>query len=189
LTDPAQLRQRLAKLPGRKFSARLYRTALDRDKGNIVEIWPSQVHGWRFNPKGKFGALYLSQDPETCIREVFKHIPDPKVFLGRPRVVGLIEVRIQKCLDLTDGKVLAHLGITEEAILSEDSKEALLLAREARLAGFEGILYRSSVDPSRKNIACFKDTMHHASTCRLLKIKTISEKDLVQIVSERNPVS
>ena len=185
MIDFLKLHHRLAKLPGKKFAAKLYRTVLVQDRDSILEIWPSQLHGWRFNPKGEFGALYLSEDPETCIREVFKHIPDPKVFLGRPRVLGMVEIHLQKCLDLTDDKVLAHLGVTEEIILSEGSKEAILLSREARKAGFEGIIYRSSVNPSQKNVAFFKDAMHQDSTCKLLKTENLSDKDLIRIVEKR----
>ena len=184
MTDSAKIRRALAKLSGKKYRAKLYRTVLHQDQEAILEIWPSQIHGWRFNPQGEFGALYLGDSPENCVRETFKHIPNVKVFLGRPRALGTLEVHLHKCLDLTDEDIMAELGVAQEVFLEEGSKEALWVAREARKAGFEAILYPSAIDSNSVNLALFRDCLHPQSSCVLIKIDLLSDKELARIVQK-----
>ena len=156
---------------------------LAADRDSILEIWPSQLFGWRFNPKGEFGALYLSENADTCVKEVNRHVPDVRAFQDRPRILGTIRVALQKCLALTDPKVLSALGVTEESILPDDSPESIQIAREARLAGFEGILYHSAVDRKCSNLAVFKDVLMPKSSVACEQVKLLSYSNIMKFLN------
>lgn len=174
MIDVKKIQDVLHSLEGISLNKEFFRLVLESDKAEILEIWPSQTHGWRFNPAGEFGALYLSESPSACAKEVGRHIPDVSAFKDRPRVLGTIGVYLQKCLDLTDIAVLSALGVTEDSVLEDDSAVAITVAREARRAGFEGVLYHSVVNPNFVNLALFKDCLLPRSSYQCISTENVS---------------
>jgi len=127
----------------------------------------ARLHGGRWTPKGAFRTLYGSLTPEAALAELLeghrrKGLPDAQAL---PVAVVGLDIKLQRVLDLTDGRCRQALGISLGRITTEPwerlqrrRKEALTqaLGRLARQAGFEGLLVPSAI-PRRthRNIVVF----------------------------------
>lgn len=185
--SPELLRKKLGDIKGSKIEGTYYRVVQEKDKREIYELWPSQVYGWRFNPKGGFGALYLCDSLAVGLKEKFKHCPNRKAFVGIRHVVGEVKIKIEKCLDLTDEDVIRRLGIDREMLISDDYSFTVELAAVARELGFEGIVYESAPCPGHKNMALFADKLHQGSKCTSIGVKDIKDLEIRKnLTSEGN---
>ena len=99
----------------------------------------------RYNITG-CAALYLASSPNLAVSE---HLHLSEIFEVKqfpPRLLVSIRVDLTRVLDLTDRSVLAHLGVSQEALLapySEDPGKPSLtqtIAIRARKSGVEAIL-------------------------------------------------
>jgi RES domain-containing protein len=117
--------------------------------------------GGRYNPAGKFGALYSSLEEETAIAEVAKGLRasgvEPVDVPPGEWLIYEIEVEHGQFLDLTDPDALAKLAAGEGLLISTDLSLTQRLASEARKRGYKGILAPSAARPGGINLILFPD--------------------------------
>jgi hypothetical protein len=81
----------------------------------IDETAQTVLRAWRYNPRGEFGVLYLSSQPECAgTGRNFKQVFGTKKHYLKPQVVGQFAVNLSKCLHLTNADCLTKLGVTRE---------------------------------------------------------------------------
>ena len=130
-----------------------------------LRIEGSRLRGGRYNPPGEFGALYCSLDATTAVAEVVQgqraRGVDPSTYPEGSWWVYDLDVVLESVLDLTDSKILAELGIEEAALTGGDIARTRRLGREARAAGFLGILAPSAALSGGRNLVIFLDAVSH----------------------------
>jgi RES domain-containing protein len=130
--------------------------------------------GGRFNPAGEFGALYVSLDPDTPLRELRRQASkaglDVLAFL--PRTLFAMETRLQRVLNLTCPEVVAEYGLTDALLAADDWRVCQDAARRARQAGYEAVRFPSATG-SGENLAIFLDRLLDGSFVRILREREI----------------
>lgn len=124
--------------------------------------------GGRFHPAGEFGALHVSLDPETTLRElrraaVAEDLELPDVF---PRILFAIEARLGRVLDRTLPGCAARYGLPQAAPDVWTWPACQEAARQARNEGIEAIRFRS-LSGAGENLAIFLDPLHPGSHVRI----------------------
>lgn len=97
---------------------------LDQARSNFPDyvartLMANMAMGGRYNPPGRFGALYCASDEETAWAEIdarFRREGIP----GLPPVMGLLRIVITdgRYADLTDSSVVALWGFDRHALVS-----------------------------------------------------------------------
>lgn len=142
-----------------------YRMVSVYRKEEIDETAHTVLYSWRYNPKGEFGVLYLSKTPECTYREKLKQVDGNKKNI-KPQVAGRFNVKLSRCLDLTNPKNREYLGLLIEDIINPtDFSVTQSIAREARHVGFEAIIAPSAIGEDCYNIVIFKDKLLPPSYC------------------------
>lgn len=156
--------------PGIRKQAKAFRLVNQKRSAEMDEIGHTMINGWRYNPKNEFGVLYLSLSAECCLKEKIKQAGDRKSL--KPQALGVFEVDLQHCLDLTDEKVLAALEIdVRKLTIPTDFTEPQTISREARRVGFDGLIVQSAIGAECINLVIFKDKISRKSFCELKEIK------------------
>lgn len=178
LTPPAPPRshfiKRLKKVETAPLRGHFFRLVLSVNATAIEETGPSFVGGGRYNPPGEFGALYLSESPALCWNEKMKQYNDRAEAIPL-QTLGEFDVRISRCLDLTDDNVLKILGLKTED-LTDLFIHSLprMIGAAAWSLGIEALKVFSCVPvkEAKKNIVIFKD--HLNPTSKIVLAKTSS---------------
>jgi len=146
----------------------MYRHLITR-RARLRPLWggAARVNGARFTPKDSFDSIYLAWDAVTAFAEVQALI---LLSIGRmqaltpPWVVVTVNGVVSGVLDLTDPRILAHLGTNEQELTG--SWEAGTEPPTQRLgrAVFEsgrivGIKYPSVKDRGGENLMVFPDRL------------------------------
>lgn len=124
-------------------------------EGRALSSEGSFIWGGRYNPKGGFGALYLSCTRDTCLAEVAYYLKRAGNFLAdlppenRTKLKTELEVEVQLSyvLNLTDPAIQQLIGIHEDQLKEEwDELQAAgeevftqLIGKLAREAGWEAL--------------------------------------------------
>lgn len=146
-------------------SKKYYRMVSAHRKEEIDETAHTVLYSWRYNPKGEFAVLYLAKTPECACREKLKQVHGKKENL-KPQAVGKFNVKLSKCLDLTNPKNREHLGLSVEDLIDPaDFSATQSIAREARQVGFEAIIAPSAIGEDCYTIVIFKDKLQPPSYC------------------------
>lgn len=152
------------------FRARAYRHAAPPH----AEIGPALLEGsrrlgGRFNPRGEFGALYVSLDSATARAELKRRAARtgvaPEDLL--PRVLLVVVVELGRVLDLGDPEERARWGLDEGSLAGDDHRPCQEVGRAARREGYEAILYPSVARPRGTNLVVFLDRLHPGSEVRV----------------------
>lgn len=155
--------KRLSEWKPHSLRGRFFRLIPSIHAEAISETGPSFAVGGRYNSRGEFGALYLSESPDVCWKETLKkynNLPDdvPDQSLGE------FEMNIQRCLDLTDEGTRKMLGVTLEDITEPaDYYLTQMIGGAAWSLGIEAIKFPSSVSPDRFNVCVFMDHLSDES--------------------------
>ena len=137
----------------------------------------SRTHGNRWNPPGACATVYACLEVDNVISEALAAtraygIPDADAL---PQVIRSLDCALESVLDLRDPATQAQLGLSLTAILAEDWRatmnaggEALsqAIGHAAFLAGFEGLLVPSAVDPGKTNVVAFPANFKHGNALR-----------------------
>lgn len=125
--------------------------------------------GGRFNPAGEFGALYVSLDPETPLRELRRQAARDAADLATllPRTLFALDVSLHRLLDLTRAEVRDRWDISDGALASDDWSACQAVARRARADGYEAIRFPSASGEG-ENLAIFMDQLGPFSFVRIL---------------------
>lgn len=115
----------------------------------------------RYHLRGEWEAVYLSEQQETCWREIEAKI-GARVVRENYNVFE-VEVDLGKVADLTEQESLVALGVTLQDLVRGDWSVCQGLARRLRDEGFEAILTWSAADRDAKNLVIFKDLLRDDS--------------------------
>ena len=119
------------------------------------------MHGGRWNPPKSFPTLYLALDRLTVLAELkrtaFRFGIAPEGLL--PRAVYRFDIALHQCLDLRDASGRETVGLSLDAIRSEDPRRCQEVAMAAHYLGLEGLLAPSAAGPG-STIALFTDRLH-----------------------------
>jgi hypothetical protein len=130
----------------------------------------------RFNVFGEFGAIYLSLDPETPLRELVRTYrklagtTSPED-ISMPRILMTFELHLTRVADLRDPSECDAWAIAPAAVTGEDLVPCQAVAREIRRT-HEALRWTSATG-SGENIALFFD--------RLLPTSRIELRDVTEI--------
>lgn len=131
-------------------------------------------HGGRWNPPGLFGAIYGSLDPYAALAETVGTYGQYHISFEQrlPLVLVGIRIRLQRILDLTEGKMRQHLGVSEERMLDADWQTAQAkngegltqaIGRLAWEANVEDLLVSSTRLKKEKNLVVFPNRLYKPS--------------------------
>jgi len=163
LPDPRRSPGKIAnKLPSKPFSGEAYRHVYEGKIG--TDSSRSKIAGGRWNPSGEFEALYLALSEEGAVGEFIRYVGYYKSLTpddATTREIVRVKVHVKKILDLTDPKIRALLGVTQEDLRSvRDEWDDITwpIARAVFAAGFEGILVPSAAN-SWINLVLFPENL------------------------------
>jgi RES domain-containing protein len=139
----------------------------------------TQRVGYRFNPPGEFGAIYLALDEDTAKRELRRLAAHNRQPLSElmPRVMITARVHLQCVLDLRDERQRKRYGITLEEIGAGDWSACQAVARLARAEGYEAVRFPSATGAG-ENLALFLDRMIPGSSLEVVTMEDL-HPDLV----------
>jgi RES domain-containing protein len=102
--------------------------------------------GGRWNPPASFPALYTGLAVETVEAELARLALRNNLRLADllPRVVHTLEVRLSAVVDLRGEASLLAVGLTMDAVLSDDLRACQEVGEAAHKLGREGILAPSA---------------------------------------------
>ena len=130
----------------------------------------------RFNVFGEFGAIYLSLDPETPLRELartyrkFASTVKPED-ISVPRILMIFELQLTRVADLRDPNECEAWGIAPPAVTGDDLAPCQAVAREIRRT-HEALRWASATG-SGENIALFFDRLLPTSHIELMDVREI----------------
>jgi RES domain-containing protein len=156
------------------------------NNGDLLTGAGAKLHGGRWNPPGLFCAIYGTLDPYAALAETvgtYGHYSIP--FEQRlPLVLVGIEVQLQRLLDLTDGKIRQHLGVSEERMLEADWQAAQAkngegltqaIGRLAWEGKIEALLVWSARFKKEKNLVIFPDQLINPSLLQIVNRHDLPE--------------
>lgn len=170
------------------FSGIIYRAVATRyaNRNDLLTGKGAKIYGGRWNPPGLFCVVYGTPDPHAALAETLNTygqygIPQEQRL---PLVLAAINVRLQRVLDLTCGKIRSRLGVSEERMLEADWRTAQAknsegltqaigrLAREARI---EALLVSSARLKKGENLVIFPDQLTKLSRLRIVNRRDLPE--------------
>ncbi len=167
------LKERVANLAAaaREFHGEIYRSVSPKyaTARDLVTGEGAKRFGGRWNPVG-VPAIYGSLTPQTALEETLAHaryygLP---INTSMPRTFVAIHVELSRVLDLTAGRNLQSLRVSEQRMLECDWRKVGAAGREpvtqrigrlAAEANLEAILVRSSADNDGSNLVVFSDNL------------------------------
>jgi hypothetical protein len=130
----------------------------------------------RFNVEGEFGAIYVSLDPDTPVRELERtarllaDTSHPEDINAR-RILLTLDVHLVAVADLRDADECAEWGTTPERVTGDDRAHSQAVAREVREQR-EAIRYASATGTG-ENLAIFYDRLRPASRIDLIEVQPL----------------
>jgi RES domain-containing protein len=173
--------------PRSELDAELYRVAGPRHTtpAEIVSEIGAFLAGGRWNPSGEMKVVYLSQEPETALKESLEHFRyhGLPISSALPKVTVAVRAALDKTLDLTDLDTSDTLPISIAELLAEDWRAMMAKNTEpasqavgwaAFATGIQGLKVPSKPDRNGVNILVFPENL--TSECRL-EVMNASELD------------
>ncbi len=122
--------------------------------------------GGRFNPPGEFGAVYLSLDPETPLRES-----------DNAEVLLVLDGQLGRVLDLADPGISAAWGLTAAHFCDDEHGPCQDAARRIRSERYEGVRYPSARGQG-SNLVVFGDVREPGSGFGLVDTQKVADAQL-----------
>lgn len=164
MTSPSWA-SKLKALPRLHLKGRFFRMVRAEDAEEILSTGPSFAYGGRYNKRGEFGALYLSDDARTCEQEKLKQVSGQRELLPA-QMIGSIEIDIKGVVDLSDQANLKKLGIGLKDLTDEVNRVVPQdIGDLARKIDVPALLVQS-VAALGKNLVIFEEALTR-SDCRL----------------------
>lgn len=166
IMKPQDLVSALRKIPPRHMEDTCYRfSGADKDPTAV-----SPLEG-RYNPAGRFEALYTSKARETCLAELERKTAGIK--LRKKLKISSLKLKLRKVLDLTDPSVLKALRIGREHLTGGNWLLTQLIGTCAHGLGYEALVVPSAAG-SGDNIVIFKDNLSSGSSITVLKTRDLN---------------
>lgn len=151
-----------------------YRIVLQKYEKDILGTEGSKKAGGRYNDKGIDGVLYLGENEAVAIAERKRKGPlsDGKF------VIGKIEVKLDKVLNLTREENLGVLGINKSDLVKgeEDGGYEITRAigRAAFKKGYEALLVPSITGEGNNLVVFIPNLKNKQKQVRLIETKQLS---------------
>jgi RES domain-containing protein len=131
----------------------------------------------RFNALGEFGAVYVSLDAATPIRELIRSYrltvdTDSPEDIAADRILLTLDIVLSRVVDLGDGQQCVEWGIARDAVRGNDKAPCQAVAREIRRT-HEAIRYPSATGTG-ENLAIFVDRLGPTSRIVLCDIADVT---------------
>ncbi len=109
----------------------------------------ARIHGGRWNPPERFGALYLALDVETVAAELRRTAASQNLELVDllPRTLYRFHVRAGRLLDLTSPEAAAALDLSPRELHGRVRTRCQAVGAAAHYLSVEGILAPSAAGP------------------------------------------
>lgn len=170
---------------GKSFSDICYRCVEPQYSSEVVCGIGSRLHGGRWNPKGSFACVYLSDSPEAALQEFLARarrmkLPDHRAL---PMQMLGIRVKVANLLDLTDRKidsVIKPILVTEKihwrAMQVKREAVSQAIGRALHRICFSGLIAPSQAFAGAKTIVIFPDKMQPTEILKPLAAKTVKRR-------------
>ncbi len=130
----------------------------EEDAEALLSTGASFSFGGRYNKPGEFGALYLSNNQQTCKAEKLRQVAGRRELLP-PQIVGWVEVDLGGVVDLTDESNLKKLDVPLGRLTDPlDTTLPREIGAAARSLGVRALLVQSAA-ASGKNLVIFEETL------------------------------
>lgn len=157
------------------FSGIVFRVVPETLREKVVSTEGNRYYPGRYHVAGETGLLYTSLSEEVATRELERHAR--RVDLKGGLATGVIKVRLQKVLDLTDEANLKTLGLSRKDLISPHYALTQAISVLARKAGFQGILVLS-VTGDGTNLVVFEHHLAEGCSIEVVRISVHrSEED------------
>lgn len=106
----------------------------------------SSQAGGRWGPPGGFGVLYLGRPRPSVVVEAYRHlvddVPGMRPELVKPRRLHIVQISVERVLDLRSLEAQEHVGLTSADLESPvaDYAKCWDIARAAHQLGLHGII-------------------------------------------------
>lgn len=167
---------------GNAFSAVCYRCVEPQFAPEVVCGTGARLHGGRWNPKGSFAAVYLSDTPEAALQEFLARARRMKLpdYRALPMQMVGVKIKAANVLDLTDAKVESSIKpilVTEKihwrAVQVKREAVSQAIGRALREIGFGGLVTHSQALPGAKTIVIFPDRLKPTDILKPLPAKPV----------------
>jgi RES domain-containing protein len=138
------------------------RTAAELDGYLQQALERNIAEGGRFNPPGEFGAVYLSLDPETPLRES-----------DNAEVLLALDGQLGRVLDLADPGISEDWGLSAAHFCDDEHGPCQRAARAIRQARYEAVRYPSARGRGL-NLVVFWDIREPGSVFGLVDSRTVA---------------
>ena len=175
-----QLIRRLKAVKTSRFAVTAYRSTTPEfaKQVDLLAGEGSRLYGNRWNPPG-IATVYASLTPETAMEESLSHFRYYGIPLhaAMPRIFVAIQAKLSKAVDLTVGANRKRLLIAEHRLVECDWRKEMasgiiplpqLVGLAAHRAGLEGLLVRSAVDATGRNLVIFPHNLRKSSSLTVL---------------------
>ena len=128
----------------------------------------ARIHGGRWNGKGLFRTVYLSDSPETALGEYLARARRMNVSAAdeMPMVMAAVRVKMQRALDVNEAavSVVLQLWLAAERDhwrMIQQTHEAVsqAIGRAGRELGLQGLRAGSESVPGGRNLIIFPDAL------------------------------
>jgi RES domain-containing protein len=135
--------------------------------------------GGRFNPRGDFGAIYVSLEKETVVAELKRRATQTGIEVDEllPRLLLVVKAELQQVLDLTDEENRRRWSLSSKEIISDEYRTCQEVGRAARKAGYEAVLFPSAAREGGRNLAVFTDRLRPGSTLEVTEKESLTLDD------------
>jgi RES domain-containing protein len=190
--DSDRLRRSLERCASRtvRWVGVVYRSSSPRyaNRDDLLTGSGSKTAGARWNPPRSFPTVYSSLDPHTALDEVLAHfrffgIP---IESAMPRVTVSVRVRVERVLDLTDGKIRSALRVSERRMLDEPWREQQQAGREALTQAlgrliheleWEGFLVPSAARRGGVNLILLPTNLSSRSSLEIINVSELPRRE------------
>jgi RES domain-containing protein len=162
------------------FSGIGYRCVEPKFAAEVLCGLGSRLHGGRWNPKGGFPTVYVSDSPEAALQEYLARarrmkLPDHRCL---PMQMVGIRIKVANILDVTDSKidaVVKPILVTEKihwrAVQSKREAVSQAIGRALYEIGFAGLITSSQALAGGKTIVIFPEKLRATDTLKPLPPK------------------
>lgn len=153
---------------------------------DIVSGLGAWYAGGRWNPIETMKVVYLSEQPETALREANETLRYHNLPLSRgtPRIVVALQVDLEIVLDLTAGQVANELPDAMTTLLAEDWRAIMArgeesttqaLGRAAFRAGIQALRVPSKPDPTGINVLVFPELLKKKNQLQVVNVDALDK--------------
>lgn len=146
----ANLIDKIGQLPTQPFEGKVFRMTF----GNVPPD-RENIRGARWNPPD-IPAIYACLERETVIAEGEHILAAQPIPPQLRKTVHTIKISLNKLLDLRSADLLADLGVSQEALQSDDFWACQRIGEAVNRLGYDGILV-PSVRHRGANLVIFRD--------------------------------